>query len=61
MNKKILLILFLLILIVIIGHRFFILQAEKNILKIDESIFTLGNNQLDKAIKDYFLSQEHFS
>ena len=61
MNKKILLILFLLILIVIIGHRFFILQAEKNILKTDESIFTLGNNQLDKAIKDYFLSQEHFS
>jgi len=62
MNKKILLILFLLILMVIfVGQRFFILQAEKNILKTDESIFTLGNNQLDKAIKDYFLSQERFS
>jgi hypothetical protein len=61
MNKKILLILFLLILIFIIGQRFFILQAEKNVLRIDESMFTLGNNQLDKAIKDYFLSQENFS
>lgn len=32
-----------------------------SVLEIDKSIFTLGNDQLDKAVQDYLLSQKDFS
>jgi len=63
MKKKVLLILIFIILIalVIVGRRFFLSKEKGEIIKTDEFSFTLGNDQLDKAIQDYLLSQEYFS
>ena len=40
------------------GQGFFEAEAE---IEIDESVFTAGNDYLDSAIQNYFLSQRYFS